>query len=216
MNIAIVEDHSFVAQTLQACLLNRFPDAVIRHFSNGEDLLSSLETPGNEWEPHIIITDLLVKGASGVELMRKYNQLKKTLGSDIKIIVLSSINEANTIRQILQNGANAYLTKEAEVEEMFDAIEKVMRGQTYIMSRLKDSLLSNVLAEDKVNLHLSPQQHAILIEICKGRTIIEAADELKLSVHTARTYLQNIMRKFEVNRTPDLILFAIKNGLFQV
>jgi DNA-binding NarL/FixJ family response regulator len=213
MNIAFIEDHTFVGQTLQLHLQERF--AEVKHFPGGESFRDQAEQPDG-WLPDVIITDLLLQGISGVELIRMYKDLGSRVGKEFQVIVLSSINEPATIRQLIKNGAQGYLSKEAALEEVITAIEMVSSGKMYIMDRLKDSVLASVIQHDKVNFYLSPQQQAILAEICKGKTIVETATTLSLSVNTARTYLQNIMRKFGVNRTPDLILFAIKNGLHQV
>src|SRR5215217_2939903 len=172
MNIAIIEDHTFVGQALQLHLQSKFKTVML--FSSGESFKKQAVQPGG-WLPEIIITDLLLQGLSGVELIALYKTLGRELGTEFRIIVLSSINEPATIRQLLKNGAHAYLSKEASLEEVVTAVEYVRQGKTYIMDRLKDSLIASVVQDDKVNLHLSPQQQAILAEICKGKTIAEAA-----------------------------------------
>ena len=216
MKIAIVDDHAFVGETLLLCLNNKFAEADIKTFGSGEDLFTLIERPIQNWVPDLIISDLLLKKISGKELIKRYNELRKIHNLHMKIIVLSSVTQVDTVREIIKQGANGYLTKEASIEEIYKAINKIIMGNNFIMAGLKDSLISNMLQEDKVSLHLSPQQQALLREICNGKTVQEAATSLKLSVNTARTYLQTVMKKFNVNRTTDLVLFAIKNGLHQV
>jgi DNA-binding NarL/FixJ family response regulator len=55
----------------------------------------------------------------------------------------------------------------------------------------------------------------VLKLICSGKTIKEVANEMHLSYHTVKSYHKNIMKKFKVNRTFDLIVFAMKNGFYQ-
>lgn len=216
MKIAIVDDHKVTGQALQSSLAGFFPAADIRFFASGTAFIEAAKGVMAH-HPDIILTDLSMPGLSGIELIEAYVQYKKKYAlPDLKIIVLSSVGDPQTIRTIMRGGAQGYLSKEAGIEELATAIQKVKEGNNYIEQDLRSRMIDNMIAEDEINLVLSPREKELLAQICRGLTISEAADMLGLSVNTAKSYQKNIMRKFNVNRTADLILFAIKKGLYTV
>ncbi len=84
---------------------------------------------------------------------------------------------------------------------------------TFARSR-KKLFVNNLVSEDKAaQFNLSAQEHHILNLLCKSLTAKEIAGEMNLSLHTVYSYKKNLMKKLNVNRTVDLVLFAINNGL---
>ena len=147
---------------------------------------------------------------TGIDLLTSFKQQKRK----VKVILLSSITEAQTIRYALRNGASGYLSKDSSIEELADALLTVHNGEAYIGENLRNILIRNSLTEDRFVYSLSPREKEVLIMVCSGKTIKETAYDMDLSVHTVQTYYKTILKKFNVNRTADLIVFAIKNGLY--
>jgi two-component system invasion response regulator UvrY len=92
----------------------------------------------------------------------------------------------------------------------------VITGGQFISPALEKSLIKSIFTEDQHVFHLSPREKEVLSLVCSGRTIKEMAYDMALSAHTVQTYQKKIMKKFKVNRTADLIVFAIQNGLYHV
>ena len=88
-----------------------------------------------------------------------------------------------------------------------------MQGEQYIEKDLRNELLNSFSTEEQVSFQLSIREKDVLKLICSGFPPKEIAEKLFISIHTVQSHLKNIMRKFKVNRTPDIIVFAIKNGL---
>jgi DNA-binding NarL/FixJ family response regulator len=206
MNIAIVEDHRMLAEALSNSLKGRPGIGEIRFFSGGENFLGSQR----EWHPDLIISDLLMPGISGVGLIKAY---RKQLGEHIKIIVLSSVSRKNDVEEVMLGGANCFISKEEPIEALIRAIHKVIEGECYISESLLGQF--NNRPKEQVNgFRLSPRESDVLNLICSGRIMKEVANDLNLSVHTVQSYHNNVMRKFNVRRTSDLIIAAIKHGLY--
>ena len=150
---------------------------------------------------------------SGLELISECK--KRPLLSNLAIIVLSSIIEPITIKEAISLGANAYLAKDASLNDLKEALNHVINipKRPYIGNSLKDTLIKSNFDQHEINL--SPREKCLLKLICEGNTIKEIADIENLSAHTIQSYMKNLMRKMKVNRTPDLILKAIKIGLFR-
>jgi DNA-binding NarL/FixJ family response regulator len=208
MKIAIIEDHKMVAESLKKVLALRVDPENIRLFKSGETFLSS-RSP--DWQPQLIISDILMPGKNGADLIKDYRAGQPP---GLKIIILTSISNIQTLKYTLKQGANGYLNKEEPVEELLTAIERVMAGEEYVGQSLRSRLIRNLLVGQEVNYHLSPREKDVLRLICSGRIIKEVASELGLSVNTVQGYHKNIMHKFNVKRTPDLIIEAIRSGFY--
>lgn len=205
MNIALIDDHRMLTDSLKSILTADASIQEIKTFISAEAFLSA------GWHPHIVITDILMPGISGIDLLEK---LKDVQYLQCKTIILSAITDVQTIRQAIRAGAAGYLSKNTSIEELAEGIEAVKNGEQYISARLRNSLLNSVFTEEQVIFHLSPREKDVLELICSGHTVKEAAYKLHLSVHTVHSYQKTIMKKFKVNRTADLIVFAIQKGLY--
>lgn len=207
MNIAIVEDHRIIAESLSKTLSTYSGIREVRLFFSSDSFLKS----NGEWKPQLIISDLLMPGINGAELVKAY---KTKLGDQVKIIILSSVTNRATIKHVIKQGANGYLSKEEPLEELIMAIHKVIAGERYVSESLRTKLANSLNEENQITYHLSPRERDVLNLVCSGRIMKEVADDLGLSIHTVQSYHNNIMRKFRVKRTPDLIVAAIRHGFY--
>ncbi|XZF15188.1 response regulator [Chitinophagaceae bacterium MMS25-I14] len=206
--IAIIEDHRMIAETMQHALSKYFPGCDIRLFEQGEAFLQR----GEKWIPELILMDMMMPGLNGLELV---DEIKKDLQqNDTKIIIVSSVNDTYLVKQAIRKGINGYVSKEAQLEELFDAVTAVQKGEEYISRLLSQKLIRNIFTEEKVTYYLSPREKEVLQLVCSGNTMKEVAFSLKLTQNTVQSYYKNIMKKFNVNKTTDLIVAAIEAGLF--
>lgn len=214
MVTAIIDDHKMIAEAIKSCLLSQNVASEIFTFNSAQLFFDGID-PGNL--PGIIITDLLMPGTNGVELLKAYQEFFKSKNKkDYKLIVLSTISDPQTVKMAMRYGADAYLSKESTIEELIEAIHECMRGNKYIGTKLRTNIINNFISDEQIVYHLSPREKDVLQLICSGNTIKEAAYKMNLSVHTVKSYYKNIMKKFNVNRTSDLIIFAVKNGFYQI
>lgn len=206
LNIALLDDHHMLSQSL-ANLLSKY-DFIsgVKTYSSPKEFLAALTMP----YPDVVVSDIMMPEMSGVELL----QYLKSKNIHIKIVMLSSITEVQTIRHALRNGASGFLSKGSTAEELADALLTVYHGEPYIGESLRKSLLRNTLTEERFIYSLSPREKEVLNLVCSGKTIKETAFEMGLSANTVQTYHKAILKKFNLNRTADLIVFAIQNGLF--
>jgi two-component system, NarL family, invasion response regulator UvrY len=207
MHLALIDDHFLLVQSLSGMLSKYDFITSIQTFKSAQEYLSTPHNP----EPDIIISDIMMPNMNGIEFLTK---LKKD-SPKTKIILLSSIIEVQTIRHALRVGANGYLSKDASVEELADALLTVHNGEQFIGESLQKAIIRTTLIEDQFVYRLSPREKEVLNLVCSGKTIKETAYEMELSVNTVQTYYKTIMKKFNVNRTADLIVFAMQNGLYQ-
>jgi len=205
LNLVLIDDHVLFTQSLSHLLLQFDFIDEIKTYANPEKYLSR----DNDKEPDIIISEIIMPDMSGIELLL---ELEKKAGNT-KVIILSSVIEIQTIRHAMRNGASGYLPKDTSIEELKEAILTVYYGDPYVGESLRKKLIRNTLIEDQILYKLSPREKEVLNFVFTGKTIKETAFAMHLSPNTVQTYYKSILKKFNLNRTADLIVFAIRNGL---
>ncbi len=208
MTISIIDDHVVTGESLKVVLSLSHPDASVHYYNSTAAFLKDPDHTATD----IIIIDLLMPNDSGLEFI---NTFRATF-EKAKCIVVSALSDNHTIRYALRIGVDAYVSKTDSLTEITRAITSVMANQQYLSTSIRNSLIDSIIVNEKVVFHLTPREKEVLKFVCSGQTIKETAYHLKISVHTAQEHYKNIMRKFNVNRTSDLIVFAIKHGLYYI
>ena len=205
MKICIIDDHLLFAQSLRSVLdpLGKLHE--IRLYKTGEAFIADDFT---QWRPDIVLTDLLLPGISGLELLEKTRRRK------FKFNVRTAVSDAATVKEALKKGVHGYLTKDISEEELKEALAECAEGKRYINRALKDKIVEDIFADNQPDFHLSPREKELLELICSGLTPKEISAKLSLSIYTVHQYNKNLMRKLKVNRTTDMVLLAIRQGLF--
>ncbi len=207
MTIAIIDDHQLLLDSLKNLLLSSKKFKVVKCYTNGNDFLNErLNNP-----PEIILADLQMPKLNGIDFIEK---CKNIFSDNVKIIVLSMLNDTPTIKKSLRIGANGFISKATGFNEMLNGIEQVLAGEKYISKDLKDIMINSMFTQEQVVFHLSPREKQVLNKVCQGNTIKEIAYELKLSQSTIQYYHKCILDKFKLKRTTDLVVFAIQNGFY--
>ncbi len=211
MVIAIVDDHRLLTEALSNCLKNnaeQVEDVMI--FNNPQSFIDLL-AGGTHID--ILFVDLLMPQMQGTEVISKCRQARHGI-PNLKIIVMTSVTNPQMVRHVLSIGANGYLTKDTSLEELRLALAEVYEGNQYIAKTIEKKLLRSFITEEQINFYLTPRETQVLANLCKAKTVKEIAYEMQLSLHTVLSYQKNIMRKFNMNRTVDLVAFAIEHGIY--
>ena len=206
VDVALIDDHQLFAEALAGLLSST---GSFREVKTYRSTRTFFETCISKM-PDIIITEFIVSEITAIDFLA---ELKK-VSTKTKVIILSSLTEIKTIRFAIRNGANGYLSKDTTADELKMAIITIYEGDSYIGESLRKKLIRNTLLEDKFIYNLSPREKEVLQHVCSGKTIKESAFDMQLSVNTVQTYYKSILKKFNMNRTADLIVFAIQNGLY--
>lgn len=206
LNVVLIDDHHMLSQSLENLLRKYEFINTVKTYPSPKSFLEELAKP----YPDIIVSDIMMPDMNGMDLL----QHLRSIGVYIKVLILSSIAEVQTIRHAMRNGASGFLSKESSAEELADALITVYSGEPYIGDSLRKSLLRNTLSEDRFMFSLSPREKEVLNCVCNGKSIKEIAAEMALSANTVQTYHKTILKKFNLSRTADLIVFAVRNGFY--
>ena len=167
----------------------------------------------------LVLLDLNLPDQDGLELIPQIRRQFK----GIKIIVLTSYSDYKFVGQALKNGADGYILKSNEPEDLLEGVKEVMAGNTFIAPGLhitppNGKRLSNgkkSMYEDRfvIKQKLTKREHEVLELITQAKNNKEIAKELYISDQTVGVHRKNIMRKLGVRNTINLIKFALENQL---
>lgn len=214
INLVLADDHAMVrAGTRQ--LLERQPD--IKVVGEAADGLEAVQLV-RDLEPDLVVMDVRMPKMSGVEATRRI----KEEHPDVAVLVLTAHDDDEYVFALLQAGANGYLLKTAEMEELIKAIRTVMAGQSsldpavagkvvaqFASGRPLPDLLAGV--QDEYD-GLTERELQILRLVGQGLTNKEIGKQLFISDRTVQAHLSNIFSKLGVGSRTEAVMHAVRKG----
>lgn len=202
INIIIVDDHKLVAEMWAELISTDQQFSVIHILNDTSD--ESMEIISQK-RPDVVIMDINIAPMSGIDATK----VVKKLSPGTRVIGVSMHNQPSFAKRMLRNGATAYVTKSSNKTEMFEAIEAVVAGKTYVCKEIQENLAKQVLVEDSGGdiSKLTEREMQVLKLIKDGLSSKEIAKELFLSYRTIEVHRSNILKKLNLKNTPSLIKF---------
>lgn len=199
IRIAIADDHTLFAKGLEG-LLEEQPDFRIQKiFPNGKELVEYLKTNSVD----VVLTDLNMPEMDGFGVID--NLKKKKRGP--KVIVLSMYDDENMFKRCMKKGADAFLLKDSDPDELVFTIHEVLEGR-HVMNferMLKQANPSSFYDAFREKYKLSKRESEIIHLIKEGNMSKEIAELLSLSIQTVETHRKNIHQKLQVSSRVELI-----------
>ena len=211
--ILLVDDHPAIRASIGAEILKKnIAEQVFEAGSSDEGYDKAVSL-----NPDLIVMDISLYGASGIELTKKI--IQKIPGT--KIVMLSMYSKVIYITESLKAGAKGYILKEADMDSIMDGIKKVLSGETYVDSRISSKVIASLISPDEELEQpenstydtLSSREQEILRLLAEGREIRDIAKELCISSKTVINHRTNIMQKLNCSNMVELIKYAIHIGL---
>lgn len=208
----LADDHAIVREGLKLLITAMDDVSVIAEAADGQSLLKLAQ----ETKADLLVLDLGMPGVSGVPFIAEIRDVAPRL----KIVVLTANTEPRTVRAALEAGANAYLTKDGDPEELGAAIETLRHGKTYVARTVRFAIADPAdrnkppVAPEVVSpVPLTPRERQTLLLVAQGLTARETAERLGISPATARKHRENLMRKLDLHTTAELTAYAVRLGL---
>jgi len=206
--ILIVDDHPLVRDGIVTMLRGEQSLQIIGSAKTAAEALAFLESE----EPDIILLDISLPDMDGLRLCEKIRKTNKQL----KIIGLTSTNEAGIITGLLQRGGNGYLLKNMERTDLMEAIQTVMKGKVYLSAAANEKVLEQFQhgkSATEAEVLLTRREKEILQLLSDGLKGPQIAEKLFLSPLTVETHRKNLLRKFNANSVQLLLKSAREAGL---
>ncbi|HTO38424.1 MAG TPA: response regulator transcription factor [Brumimicrobium sp.] len=203
LNILLVDDHEILLEGLENHIKMNFPSANTFKAKNIREIYGHL----NEEEIDVILLDLIL----GDEDARMFLPQIIKLSPNVKIVVLSSLEEITIVRSLLQNGAHGFVGKSCSSEFITTSIKEVLKGNEYVNPELS-SRIARIQEIESKRIGLSEREEEVLKGTLKGLTIKEIAEELNLSSKTVEYHRSNLFSKFAVRNATELVKKSILLG----
>ncbi len=207
IKIAITDDHPLLLEGLKNIINTHEDFEVVGMYSSASELFNNIAADA----PSVLLLDINLPDANGIDLVKG---LKET-NTDLKIIAFSVHNEFAVINSILNEGANAYLQKNANGDEILAAISTVLVGKRYICAKTQVILNKKAEMGLKQVPKLTRREKEVLSFVAQGMTTNQIADSLFISSHTVESHRKNLMEKFQTKSVTAAVKSAIEYGLIR-
>lgn len=208
--VAIADDHVMMRNAIST-VISSFPGfKVIIEADNGKELIERIEK--SEVLPTICILDIGMPVMDGYETARL---LKSKWKDDIRILALSMYNHEFSVIKMLKNGANGYLLKGADINELKKALLEI-NTKGYYSSELVASNFFQMIRQvenDDALFKISERELEFLALCCTDMNYKEIARQMSLGTRTIETYRNTLFEKLELNSRIGLVMFAINAGI---
>ena len=203
--IFLVEDHPVMREGY-ASLLNAEPDLeVCGEASSAEEAFERAD--GLEFD--IAIVDLSLPGVNGIELIKRL----RSLDTDLKVLVVSSHDEALYAERALRAGAQGYLMKHESARQFVTAVRSILDGDLYLSDALQSRLLHDRLghgaAEASTISRLTDRELEVFEHFGRGQSTREVAEAMGLSLKTIESHRANIKQKLGIDRAAEFMQRAV-------
>ncbi len=205
----LVDDHTLFRNGLKTLLSGMDGVSVLAEAANGEEFLHQLEAA----LPDIVLLDIAMPVMDGVEAatmaLKQYPELK--------IITLSMYGDEAYYNKMVEAGVRGFILKDSDIREVETAIKTVFDGRTYFSQELLQALLAGLRTEPGIEKYdLSEREIEVIQQVCDGKSNMEIADDMCISKRTVEKHRANIMEKTHCKNTASLVIFAVKNNLYEV
>ena len=167
-------------------------------------------------KPDLILLDITMPGLSGIDAISQF----RSVHPRVRVLMLSHHEGESFVEQSLKHGADGYLSKDSEPEELALAMRSVMRGQAYISPKVTRGILHGArhggpgdpVTGGRVDA-LTAREREVFQLLALGFSNKEVARKLDISVGTAKKHRENLQRKLDCHSAAELARLAIREGL---
>lgn len=209
IEIIIADDHMMIREGLKQLLELDGTMKVIAEANDGEECLNLLN---KRIHPDILLLDINMPKKNGIEVLEYIKQNK----IPVKVLILTVHNEVEYLLKAVDIGIDGYLLKDSSYDELKEAIDVVISGNTYIqpslLPALNESMEDYALDKEKIEC-LTKRELDVLQLISKGCSNKKISDELKISERTVKNHISHIFRKIDVEDRTQAAVFAIRNKI---
>ncbi|MDQ8203627.1 response regulator transcription factor [Pelagicoccus sp. SDUM812003] len=206
LKVVVAEDETLFRDFLVRIISQRFGFEIIGEVATGEEAYRLC----NDHHPDLVILDLRLPGITGQELAERLIEEQP----DVKILIISSVEDQKRIGSLLQMGVTGFLNKKEEFSVFEQAIEAVANGNIFVKASAQTvSDSPDVLDQKELLETLSDREKQIVVFVASGMTNKEIAQELGLSIKTVESHRSNIAKKLKIFDIAGVTLFAVRTGL---
>jgi DNA-binding NarL/FixJ family response regulator len=206
LRILIAEDHQTVREGIKLLVNAQDDMEIVGEASDGEIAIAEVDN----LKPDLIVMDISMPNMNGLRATKRL----RSLGLDLKILILTRHTDDGYLQQLISAGANGYVLKQSAPDELINAIRTIAAGNAYVDQCLQAKVLGSYAArtpslrgENKGEL--TDRESEVLRLIALGYSNKEIAERIDVSVKTVEAHKSNSMRKLAISSRTDIVRYAI-------
>lgn len=213
IKVAIADDHKIFRDGIKMALSSRPHIKMLWEAEDGKDLMHKIAIK----KPDLLLMDIRMPEIDGINAL----QLIRKEYEDLRIIVLTMYDDSQMIGKMMEMGANAYLTKTSDPDEIYDAILTCMNEDFYFNDLVNQAVLLKLQHKKTVKqfypnpVKFTEKEIQILKHLAEDKTTEEISKLVFLSPRTIETIRQNMKAKVGVKTIAGLIMYGMRNKLIE-
>ncbi|MCB1860056.1 MAG: response regulator transcription factor [Gammaproteobacteria bacterium] len=210
MRVLLIDDHALFRIGLQE-LLQRRGINVVRALGDCREGIDEVERT----HPDVVLLDMRMPDMNGVQVLRELRERKQQM----PVAMLTTSTEEGDVIDSLQNGAQGYLLKDMEPDELITALRDIMDGNTVVAKELTGILAKAVQGDNEsapaedAFADLTPREREILCHLAAGQSNKVIARDLGISDGTVKLHVKSILRKLNVHSRVEAAVMAVEQNL---
>ncbi|HKO74406.1 MAG TPA: response regulator transcription factor [Gaiellaceae bacterium] len=211
LRVLVVDDHDLFRTGLRN-LLEEQGVNVVGEAENGETAIRLAA----DLAPDVVIMDLNMPGAGGVETTRRLSSLAPLS----RVVVLTISADDEDVMNAVMAGACGYLLKDASIQELIAGIRAASEGESLISPQIAAKVLQRLRAQSKdvdaaqtIRAELSDRELQVLKLIANGKDNAQIASELFISPKTVKNHISNILMKLQIENRIQAAVYAVRSGI---
>jgi two-component system nitrate/nitrite response regulator NarL len=210
INVIVTDDHRLFTDALAGFFTPDSGINLLGSATNGDELMLLLK----KQQPDVILLDINMPGMNGITAT---SQIRKKYPK-IKILIITMYRTKEFILNLYKLGVDGYLLKNTGKEELMEAIRTVYNGGTCFSDEISNTVLNEKQYNrpdhfEDANVTFSKRETDIVRLLGDGLSTQEVADKLFLSYYTIETHRKNLLNKFNLHNTAELVKYAAHLGL---
>ncbi|MBO9151559.1 response regulator [Chitinophaga sp. GCM10012297] len=213
IRLVVADDHEIFLDGLALMLSRQEHITLVGQAADGRELVELV----NAENPDVVMTDIKMPKMDGIAATRLLVQQNP----EVRVIALSMFDEEDQIVEMLEAGAKGYLLKNADKQEILDAITSVYEDRVYYC-KSTSAKLAGMIAKSKFNpykqretITFTDREQEIIKLICLQYTAQQIGERIFLSKRTVEGYRTRILEKMNVRNTAGVVMYALKNNLIK-
>ncbi|MBT8439984.1 MAG: response regulator transcription factor [Gammaproteobacteria bacterium] len=213
MRILLIDDHALFRIGLQELLERRGIEVIAAIGDCEAGIMQVIDS-----QPDIVLLDMRMPQMSGIEVLQQLRDRQQKMA----ISMLTTSRDEKDIIESLQGGAQGYLLKDMEPDDLITALNDILKGKTVVAPELTSVLARAVQGEtaestetNDVFSGLTPRESEILCHLAEGQSNKVIANHLGISDGTVKLHVKSILRKLDVNSRVEAAVIAVEKKMCQ-
>jgi NarL family two-component system response regulator LiaR len=206
IRVLVVDDHRHIHEVITRVLMGISDICIAGQAANGAEAIELCQ----EVKPDLVLMDVVMPVMDGLQATERIREKYP----DLKILVLSSFQDHESVYQLLRGGAVGYITKDALTNDLVNVIRTTMQGKAVFSPNVIEKLISPEAAPASAEkFNLTDRELELLVAMADGLTLQQIALKFSIALTTVKYHSANIFRKLGAQNRSEALVVALKNNL---